>query len=174
MQVAASNAAPQAVTTRDAGQQVLARYSATIAASAQYLRSEFQVDIKIEKQPSPLAVKAMRYIAESTRLRPEDKDTLIRLVAIVDEFADGDEELMRKVLAIAKLMEMGNAEGSQPKRSFEEVLKQYREEREKLGGEDHVSISVKTEILSVQVAYGFSEEIVAKTLENPSISAENG
>lgn len=150
-------------------------YSATLSAerttarpSEQTVRESLRVDISAlyqkhsltvreVKTASPFALAALDYIASSTRLAPEERQTLIRLVAVVDEFAGGDPKLMRDIIGIAKIMEL-NATETYPPKSFRETLEAYFEAREKLNASDSVQISAETEVLAVIVQYQLDQE----------------
>lgn len=98
------------------------------------------------------ALVALKYIAKSTRLAPEEKRALIRLVAFIDEFAGGNSKLLRDVVGVAKLMEM-NAKQSYPPTPLREVIKAYFEEREKMRPSESVEISIETQLNSFSFQY---------------------
>lgn len=106
------------------------------------------------KQPSAPAMFAMKYIADSTRLSGSEKKTLIRLVAMVDEFAGGDGELMQKVMALAKIIEANRLEGTYRAHTMWQVMEEYWKQREALSGEQAVTVSVTAEIY---LAFGVAE-----------------
>ncbi len=111
--------------------------------------------------------KALKYIAASSKLSPEEKRTLIRLVALVDQYAGGDPKLMRDVLGVAAIMEAGRKEGTYPRHSMQEAMDAYWEEREKLGGRADAEISVATEITVTRIeAERLSVEISAEIGQN--------
>ncbi|MFO0390124.1 MAG: hypothetical protein ACK502_10480 [Alphaproteobacteria bacterium] len=111
---------------------------------------QYEVSVKEVKQVSKYALLALDYIANSTRLSPEDRRTLIRLVAIVDEFAGGDPKLMRDIIGIAKIMEMNATQNYKPI-PLREALRMYFEERERLDPSKEMTISVESEINAVSV-----------------------
>lgn len=134
-----------------------ARASAEIHASETSINilqvvQHHQITVQEVKQISPWGLKALAYIAGSSRLSPEDRRTLIRLVAIVDEFAGGDPKLMRDIIGIAKIMEM-NAKQNYKPMSLREALKLYFEERERFDPSQQVTINVEAEIQAVSVQY---------------------
>lgn len=119
-------------------------------------RFQFQgnVQIRIEgtKPLSEGGMLALQKIASSTKLSRQDKQTLIRLVALVDEFAGGDMKLMRKIMAIAQVMEMQSTKNYKPM-SMKEAYEQYVAEREKLRPSEDTIISISTEIEVVSAAH---------------------
>lgn len=99
---------------------------------------------------SPFALMSLNYIANSTKLPPKDKHTLIRLVAMVDEFAGGNAKLMKQVMNVAGMMEMGAKQSSAPM-TLREAIREYLEHRAALHPDESVSISVETEINAASV-----------------------
>lgn len=113
------------------------------------------------------AMQVLKYIAASSRLSPSEKRTLIRLVALVDQYAGGDPKLMKDVLGIAALMEAGRKEGRYPRHSLKEAMDAYWEERKKLGGREDAEVSVETEIIATRIEIeNVSIEISAENAQN--------
>jgi|GEM_PF-3052656 len=112
------------------------------------------VTVEIEApQASAAAVWSMQYIAASSRLTRDEKKSLIRLVALVDQFGGGDPKLMQQVVAIAKMMEADTPKDSYKRHSFAETMEAYWRERATLGDGAAVRIHVETDILLVCMSY---------------------
>lgn len=118
-----------------------------------------QFTVREVKEPSPLGLAVLSYIASSTRLSKDQKKTLARLVAIVDEFAGGDPKLMRDIIGIAKIMEAGATRSYKPT-PFMRMLKEYMEWRERIDPSESVTIDVRAEINAVSIQYiGVTAEV---------------
>lgn len=141
------------------------QYSTSISASmrAAYTSSTPQKSVRVDvnallshttvkmrkvKEISPLALKVLSYIADSTRLTREEKRTLTRLVAVVDEFAGGNPRLLRDVAGVAKLMEL-NATHSSPPTPLREILDDYFDERERLRESQSLTIDIDSAIVTI-------------------------
>ena len=143
--------------------------------SAFRFQSNVQIRIEGTKPLSEGGMLALQKIASSTKLSRQDKQTLIRLVALVDEFAGGDMKLMRKIMAIAQVMEMQSTKSYKPM-SMKEAYEQYVAERERLRPSPDTIISISTEIEAVSVSYlrmSSAEAVVAADagVETPEAAA---
>lgn len=112
------------------------------------VRTQQTIVIREVKSMSENARQVLAYIAQSQKLSPDQKRTLARLVAIVDEFAGGNAKLMRDIVGIAKIMEMTAAAVYAPT-SMRRMMEIYWEEREKLRDDNEVRISIETEVTAV-------------------------
>lgn len=158
MQVAVYPGAASAPDKHSAGRDVAAKLVESLSVSSLHIVQQQQLAVHEVKVISPAGLMALDYVASSQKLSQEEKRTLIRLIAIVDEFAGGDPKLMRDIVGIAKIMEMDGVEKFSTM-SMQEALREYFEERERLNPSDSVIISAETEILAVQVQYSAVAQI---------------
>lgn len=126
--------------------------ASSISVTVAHTEFHAQLTLSDMKQPSPLAVAVMSYIASSTKLSRDEKRALTRLVAIVDEFAGGDPKLMRDIIGIAKVMEAGATRSYKPT-PFMRILKEYMEWRERLNAGGSTSLDIHAEIDQVSIQY---------------------
>lgn len=137
-----------------AGREVISARATYASTEITQLHQEWNLTVQQVPQASPAALHAMHYIADSSRLTRDEKKTLIRLVAIVDQFAGGDPKLMSDIIGIAKMMEADTPEGSHKRHSMRDVMQEYLDDRAQLGGSgEAVTVSVETEILLVRMSY---------------------
>lgn len=121
-------ASPPAATGLQAG------YSA-ISASLTAVKIQVSVIQHTGDEMSGMARWAISYLAQSTRLKMEEKQMLASLIASIDQFAGGDPKLILDVIAIAKIMESNRVMGEYRAQPFADIEEMYWEARERMGGE---------------------------------------
>lgn len=143
-------------------QNVMQAHSGQVALSYTRVRVESRISITIEPDlsPSPLAAKIIGYVAASDKLSPDEKKSIVRLAAFIDEYAGGDPKLLKQLAGVVQLMEM-TAEGRRYARhtaqSMLDYYKQMREEfhRARTGGDGSytLDLSVEMEFESLTMSY---------------------
>ncbi len=147
---------PQMGGSQMGGQSVLAEFRVEISQNKMVLQRREGMQI------SRAGLWALNAIGGSTALSPAQKRTLARLVAIVDEFAGGSPRLMRQIVGVAKLMAMQSTRSYKPT-TLEEMLRMYREERERLTGRSMQPDEVEVEIAQVRISLELRAGLTATT-----------
>lgn len=151
------------------GIQLVAQSSTRIELTLQATQTRSAAKARALYQPSKAAMQAMSVIGASTKLSKDQKRTLTRMIAMVDEYAGGNPKLMRSIVGIANLMAMKSTKNYAPT-PMREMLKMYQEEREKLDMEKGSGgLAVEAYILSIEMAWTSEQTI---TLETNTPNAE--
>lgn len=116
---------------------------------------EATISVDTPFAPSPMALDVVHYVAASSRLSPSEKASIIRLAAIIDAYAAGDERLLSQLASVVQLMETSAKGDSYQTHSVSEAMAYYADARQSLSGrgESSFSLSVRAEFEQLTFAY---------------------